>query len=422
MATNHQGNDTTSSKGTYASKVSGGIDRAREYRREMQKRTAIVCIDATYAKVAAGVSTLTEKLHISIVALVAGGKGRWKVVTKGEEDRDLIVNQKTLQVDGREATIVAQRPLNTLFVEAEFPIVSAAEIKACIEKHSRHPVVRMEKVMNSHFWTGLWLVWTPFVPTQRISRVKGDGFQLKIEARNAPETSKPRVEPTVQQEDDLGKNEAQEGNQPQVPPQSGQENAENISETSKESVQEVSDREEAEARHEDHVTHSEILPAADAPAYEEAATTESPRQEPSSNEPDTHSEGVAEARRMPVEVENQAPQVEVMVASPDGADKPKLDQQDTPATAGSTTVAKHAHSSNSPAVTVQVVATKTRATKKAATPRAKLRRANGNRLNDQQAPREASDLDISEDDVNPAAEKQVISKQVAQHPPNAKHN
>ena len=47
----------------------------------------IVCIDTTYAKVAAGVAELAKKLHVTIVALVAGVKvdGRWSHREKMKE-------------------------------------------------------------------------------------------------------------------------------------------------------------------------------------------------------------------------------------------------------------------------------------------------------------------------------------------------
>jgi hypothetical protein len=189
-------------KMSYAEKVKqGGESSSRDFQHEMQRCTAIVCIDASYAKVALGVTQLAEKLHIHVVALVAGGKGRWKVVTEGEKERDLLLKEKSVMIDGREANIIGHKPLNMLYVEAEFPIVSAEEVKLCFEKNAKEKVVRMEKLYHSKLWTGIWLVWTTFEPTQRISKWQGRGFLLKVEDRTVSKPMRATVPPVVVRDD-----------------------------------------------------------------------------------------------------------------------------------------------------------------------------------------------------------------------------
>ena len=207
MDAKFQRKEAQASNITYAEKVRNGGGKSKDFQQEMKKCTAIVCIDATYAKVAAGVLPVAEKLQISIVALVAGGKGRWKVVTQGERERDLLLQEKTLIVDGREATIIGHKPLHMLYVEAEYPIVSKEEVQECFELHAKVKVVRMEKLRHSQLWTGIWLVWTTFQPSQRISKWQGRGFSLKVEDRSVTKPMKQDAAPAVVRDEEKPREE-----------------------------------------------------------------------------------------------------------------------------------------------------------------------------------------------------------------------
>ena len=203
-------NGAQASKTSYAEKAKIGAKTPADFQNEMRKCTVIVCIDASYAKVAAGVVELAKKLHVTIVALVAGGLGRWKVVTQGEQERDRLLQEKVLLVDGRQATIIGHKPLRVLHVEPEFPIVSEEEVKECFEGHSKSKVVRMEKLRHSQLWTGIWRVYTTFEPSQKISKWQGRGFILKVEDRLMTKPMKPAAAPAVVRNEEKSNEESSE--------------------------------------------------------------------------------------------------------------------------------------------------------------------------------------------------------------------
>lgn len=186
-------------RGSYADIARTAASNIAPWRIELAKISVFLLVDASYYEITKGIRQI--EWNGAVDAIIPSGKGKWRLTFLNQELCDRFFTQyreEGILVAGIKATIVKNRALHVIHVEAENPLAPKMAIVEILKEIGE--VKRMEKVKNNGFWTGIWMAWIDKKLKQRSITLRGPDYRVKVVDRHWRADHDHQDQPTAHEE------------------------------------------------------------------------------------------------------------------------------------------------------------------------------------------------------------------------------